>query len=153
SRGRFGTNAVSIEPFLQFADLLAEATLLVSGAGVILAANRSVANRLGVNPQRLRGKRLSDGTTSTPEMVLEYLRACARTREMIPGSFDLVRTDGAVIACRAAGAVLRPRSEDADALIVIRLIPKETAPQFAALTQKIAELDREIQRRMRVETE
>ena len=44
-------HAVSIEPFLQFANLLAEAMLLVSGTGVILAANRGVANRLGLSPQ------------------------------------------------------------------------------------------------------
>jgi PAS domain S-box-containing protein len=144
---------VSIEPFLQFADVLAEPTLLVSGAGVILAANRGVANRLGLSPQRLRGKRLSEITTSVPEQVDEYLHACSRTRELVPGAFELVRADGTRVACRAEGAVLRPRSGDDPALITLRLIPKQTASQFATLTQKIAELDREIQRRMRVEQE
>lgn len=68
-------HAVSIEPFLQFANLLAEAMLLVSGTGVILAANRGVANRLGLSPGRLRGKRLADVTTASPEAVAVYLRA------------------------------------------------------------------------------
>ncbi len=144
---------LSIEPFLQFADLLAEAMLLVSGTGVILAANRGVANRLGLSPERLRGKRLADVTTNTPESVADYLRACARTREMIPSGFTLVRTDGTTLTCRTEGAVLRPRSEDAEALLVLRLIPKQTESQFTALSQKIIELDREIQRRVRVERE
>jgi PAS domain S-box-containing protein len=146
-------HAVSIEPFLQFANLLAEAMLLVSGTGVILAANRGVANRLGLSPQRLRGKRLADVTTATPEAVAGYLRACARTRDMMPSAFTLVRSDGTTLACRTEGAVLRPRSEEAEALIVLRLIPKQTESQFTALSQKIAELDREIQQRVRVERE
>src|SRR5262249_22894595 len=87
------------------------------------------------------------------EMAAEYLRACADGHESIPGSFELVRTDGTVIACRAVGAALRSRSEDADALFVIGLAPEEAAPQLAALTRKIAELDREIQQRMRIEQE
>jgi PAS domain S-box-containing protein len=145
--------SVSIEPFLQFADLLAEAMLLVSGTGIILAANRGVANRLGMSPGRLRGKRLEDVTTTAPDTVAGYLRACARTREMIPSAFTLTRTDGTTLACRTEGAVLRPRSEDAEALIVLRLIPKQTETQFNALSQKIVELDREIQRRVRVEKE
>ena len=146
-------HAVSIEPFLQFANLLAEAMLLVSGTGVILAANRGVANRLGLSPQRLRGKRLADVTTAAPEAVAGYLRACARTRDMMPSAFTLVRSDGTTLDCRTEGAVLRPRSEEAEALIVLRLIPKQTESQFAALSQKIAELDREIQQRVRVERE
>src|SRR5262249_52121393 len=91
--------------------------------------------------------------TSNPDLVAAYIRACARTREMVPSAFTLVRTDGTTLACRTEGAVLRPRSEDADALIVLRLIPKQAETQFNALTQKIAELDREIQRRVRVEKE
>jgi PAS domain S-box-containing protein len=145
--------SVSIEPFLQFADLMAEAMLLVSGTGVILAANRGVANRLGISPVRLRGKRLADVSTTPPELIAGYLRTCARTREMIPGALTLVRTDGTALACRTEGAVLRPRSEDADSLIVLRLIPRETETQVNALSQKIAERDREIQRRVRVEKE
>jgi PAS domain S-box-containing protein len=145
--------SVSIEPFLQFADLMAEAMILVSGTGVILAANRGVANRLGISPGRLRGKRLADVTTSAPDLVAAYLRACARTREMMPSAFTLVRTDGTTLACRTEGAVLRPRSEDTEALIVLRLIPRQTETQFTALSQKIAELDREIQQRVRVEKE
>jgi PAS domain S-box-containing protein len=145
--------SVSLEPFEQFADLLAEAMFLVSGAGVILAANRSVANRLGLDSHRLRGQPFGDLIPSTDETAAQFLHACARTRETIPGSFDLVRSDGTTIACHAAGALLRPRSEDADALIAIRLIPKETAPQLAALTRKIDELDRAIERRNRVEKE
>jgi PAS domain S-box-containing protein len=147
------SRAVSTEPFLQFANLLTEAMLLVSGTGVILAANRGVANRLGLSPSRLRGKRLAEVTTSTPEAVGGYLRACARTRDMMPSALTMVRADGSTLPCRAEGAVLRPRSDDADALIVLRLTPKQAESQFAALSQKIVELDREIQRRVRVERE
>ena len=72
---------------------------------------------------------------------------------MMPSAFTLVRSDGTTLACRTEGAVLRPRSEEAEALIVLRLIPKQTESQFAALSQKITELDREIQQRVRVERE
>ena len=129
------TRTVSIEPFLEFANLLAEAMLLVSGTGVILAANRGVASRLGLSPGRLRGKRLADVTTAEPQAVALYLRACARTRDMMP-RFTLVRSDGTTLACRTEGAVLRPRSEEAEALIVLRLIPKQTESQFTALVRR-----------------
>ncbi len=150
---------MSIEPFLEFADLLAEATLLVSGSGVVLAANRGVASRLGLSPSRLRGKRLDEVAADPPEALAAYLRACSRTREPLPGSLALHLGDGGTLICRAEGTVLRPSTRAAheeattDALIMIRLVPRQATTQFEALSQKINELDREIQRRVRVEQE
>ena len=146
-------HAVSIEPFLQFANLLAEAMLLVSGTGVILAANRGVAKSAGAQPAKAARETAGRRHDRHPRGGGRVSPCLRRTREMMPSAFTLVRSDGTTLACRTEGAVLRPRSEEAEALIVLRLIPKQTESQFAALSQKIAELDREIQQRVRVERE
>ncbi|HMB02176.1 MAG TPA: ATP-binding protein, partial [Isosphaeraceae bacterium] len=143
---------MSIEAFLQFADLLAEATLLVSGSGEILAANRSVAGRLGLDPAALRGRPLLNLVAGPPNPVARYLRACARTREMVPGALVVRAGDGRMIACRVEGAALQPRSGTDAALILLRLFPKDAHPsQFALLNQRIDELSKEVAKRRRAE--
>ncbi len=145
---------MSIEPFLQFADRLAEATLLVSGDGLILAANRGVATHLGLDPQRLRRKLLAEVVLEPPDKTAAYLRVCARTSDSVPGALTFPQLGGGTLPCRAEGAVLRPRADDAGALILLRLTPKASAPRrFQELNQQVENLNREIARRRKVEEE
>jgi PAS domain S-box-containing protein len=145
---------VVIDEFLKTADLLPEAMLLVSGDGVVLAANRTVARRLGLDPHGLRGRRLSDVLADPPDAIAGYLRTCSRTKEMVPGTLRLSRGESGTLRCHAEGAAYCPRADGADALILLRLIPKETSiSRFVALNQRIDAQAREIRRRQRVEDE
>jgi PAS domain S-box-containing protein len=147
------TGAVSIEEhFVQFADLRPEALLLVTGTGQVAAANRRVADRLGVAPGELVGRPLADFAAEPPAEVERYLRACARTREPVLGALTWRRPGGEPQALRAEGAALRPRGEGEEALILLALTPREDAAgRFIALTRQIDSLAREVARRRRAE--
>ncbi len=140
------------ETFLQFADLLPEPTLLVSGGGTVLAANRATEERLGITPQEIQGRRLESVVVEPPDEVSHYLRTCNRNRKMVLGSLTLTVPSRQPLACRAEGAVLRPVTESTEALVLLRLVPKHSAAgQFVALNQRIDELGKEIHRRKQVE--
>jgi PAS domain S-box-containing protein len=135
---------VTPELFLSFVDLLPEPTLLVSGDGKVLAANRATGQRLGVSPAALRGNPLTDAVTEPPDEVAKYLRACSRSRQMCLGAL----TVSGGLACRAEGAVLQPAGTDGEVFVLMRLVPKEsTAGNFVALNQQIDDMSREIHRR------
>jgi PAS domain S-box-containing protein len=143
---------MSIELLRHFADLVPEATLLVSG-GTIVAANRATAKLLGWGPLEFRDRPIAGFLADAPETIAAYLKACSKTREKVLGTLRLVRKDGHEILCRAEGATLQPAAEGA-ALITLRLIPRQaTVSQFLALNQKIEALDREIRRRNQAEVE
>jgi PAS domain S-box-containing protein len=143
---------VTPDQFLTFADPLPEPMLLVSGGGLVLAANRATEGRLGVAPRDLRGKRLAEVVAEPAEEVAHYLRACSRNRKLVLGALTLHGPAGEAIACRAEGAVLRPKADAGDAVLLLRLVPKESAVgQFVALNLRVANLANEIQRRKRAE--
>jgi PAS domain S-box-containing protein len=142
------------EEFLRFANGLSGPTLLVSAEGLLVAANRGAGRRFGVPPEELSGRSLSELTEESPERVAEYLRACSRSSDPLPGSLTLLRQGEAPLPCRTEGAVVRPRSEGEPALLLLQLLPRSEAPsQFAVLTERIADLTREIARRHQVEEE
>ncbi len=123
--------------------------LLLSGAGLIIAANRATAERLSLV---LRGKALADVVADPPDEVARYLRHCRRSRSLVLGALLLRGKDGGRIACRAEGVRVYPAAAGAEAVLMLRLIPKESATgKFIALNQRIEELGREIQRRRHAE--
>ncbi|MBV8317624.1 MAG: PAS domain S-box protein, partial [Planctomycetaceae bacterium] len=143
---------MSIEAYLQVIESLPEAILLLSGGGIILAANQGVARRLGLDARGLEGRRLADIVGDDPDAVARYLRLCSRSREAVLASLRLLGEGGREVACRGEGAVLRPRSEGSDALLLLRLIPKAASiSRFLALNERIDALSREVMRRIRVE--
>ncbi|HZT80031.1 MAG TPA: PAS domain-containing protein, partial [Gemmataceae bacterium] len=143
---------MSPEQFLQVADLLPDAALLVTGDGTVLAASRRVADRLGLAPDRLGGRPLADRAAGPPGGLADYLRACARSREPVPGTIVLRADDGREVACRAEGAALRPAGEAGPALLLLRLFPRDASvSRYLLLNQKIDELAREVRRRRHAE--
>ncbi|HWG47207.1 MAG TPA: PAS domain S-box protein [Gemmataceae bacterium] len=143
----------ALEQFRQFADLLPEAMLLLTAEGTILAANKGVEDRLGLPLDELQGQQLAELVSDAPETISPYLRACARSRKMVLGSLRFARKNGGITPCRCEGAVFRPRNADTPALLLVRLVPKETAvSQFIALNQRVTELTKEIARRTAAET-
>jgi len=140
------------DEFLLLTSPLPEPMLLLTGDGLILAGNRAVEERLGVPLSTLRQRRLAEVVSEPPEEVARYLLHCSRSRSFVLGALRLVRSDGGEVTCRAEGAVIRPRSGDADAVLMMRLIPRASAQgQFVALNQRIDALGSEVQRRRRAE--
>lgn len=142
------------EQFLTFADPLPEPMVLLTGNGLVLAGNRAVEKRLGVRLVELRGKSLVQIVVDPPDEVSHYLRSCSRSRSIVLGSLTLRKGEGENIPCRTEGTLLSPRSDGNDALLLLRLIPRESAVgQFVALNQRIEGLGREILRRREAEAE
>lgn len=126
--------------------------LLVSTDGLIVAANPAACRRLNLPPGRLSERRLSAGQGQPAGALADYLRACTRSKEMLPGSVTLGGVEGAELPCRAEGNVFRPRSPDSPALVLLRLTSKATADsQFLILNQKVEQLSQEISRRRQFE--
>ena len=136
--------------FLEFANLLPEALLLVSSDGNILSANRAAKHRLGVADGDLQGKTLYQFVTA-PDSIEPYLRSCRRSKQVVLGALVL-RSQNGILPCRAEGALLQAASSEHDGLILLRLTPKETAAsRFLSLNEKIDELSKENLRRKLLE--
>lgn len=128
--------------------------LLVSGEGLLLAANREVEKRLQVPARQMCGRPLSDFVSDPPEALARYLSACSRTKDPLPGSLVLKPSEGGEIPCRVEGGVIQPRTATEAAVIQLRFFPRSVMPsQFALLNQRIDELSREITARKRAEAE
>ncbi|MEB3210483.1 MAG: ATP-binding protein [Leptolyngbyaceae bacterium] len=142
------------DQFLEFARLLPEPMLLITGNGQILAANPSLFQMLGLQHQMLQGKMLFELVTNPPEQVKQYLRNCSSTREMVLGTLTLSIHPGETCLYRCEGAAIRPWSSESPALIVLRLNTRESASsRFTVLNEKINELSKEIRRRQQLEEE
>ena len=142
------------EQFLEFARLLPEPVLLISGNGHILAANPSFSRMVGLHCQTLQRKMVFDLVTNPSEQVKQYLRNCSSSREMVLGSLTLSANNGETCLCRSEGAAIRPWSLESPALILLRLKNKESASsRFILLNKKLDELAKEIRQRQRAEEE
>ena len=124
--------------------------LLVCGAGRIVAANRAAVD--GLQTEQLIGTQLFDVVTDAPELVTQFLKHCRRSRNLSLGALEFRIGRGHTIAFRAEGALVKPRSEHNDAVLMIRLTRKDAAiSQFVMLNQRIRELSQELNLRMRAE--
>ena len=142
------------DQFLVFADPLPEPMLLMSGDGHILAGNRAVEERLEVSVSWLKTQRLADVVAESPDEVAHYLRLCCRSRSLVLGAMKLRGNGSEEIECRLEGSVVRPRGEGSDAILMLRVVPKESGTaRFVALNQRIDELRTEVQRRQYAEEE
>ncbi|HEX2223643.1 MAG TPA: ATP-binding protein [Thermoanaerobaculia bacterium] len=140
--------------FLRTADLLPEPMFLVSGEGIIIAANRCAAEVLGLAAAALQGCPLSQVVAGDPESLSRYLRDCSRSRQMVIGGLTLQPTGKPSEAFRSEGAVYRPRERERPALILLRLLPRaDTTGSFLLLNERIERLNREIAWRRRAEEE
>lgn len=137
---------MNAENFLEFASVLPEPLLLLTAEGKILASNRPFAIMLGLSGKELQDKMLFDFVSEPEEKVLEYLRACSRTREMLLGCLTFHKHDGETLSCRCEGAVIKARSPESPAVNLLRLQNRTSAnSNFILLNQKINELTEETQ--------
>jgi len=145
---------VTPEQFLTFAEPLPEPMLLLTGSGIVLAGNRAVEKRLGLALHQVGGKNLADVVADSTDEIAHYLRSCSRNRSLVLGSLNLLGGDSESVSCRTEGTLLQPRTEGAEAILLLRLIPKKSAVgQFVALNQQIESLRKEICRRRQAEAE
>jgi len=143
---------VSHEDVLRFAEPLPEPTLLLKGDGTILEANRAVEGRLGLTRDAVRGRPLADYLEDPADEVARFLHTCARSTALTLGGLSLRRPGQEPCPLRAEGALVRPRGRGREALLVLRLIPKESSVgQFVALNQRLDSLGREMDLRQRAE--
>lgn len=118
------------EEFSRLAALLPEPMLLVTGEGAVLAANRASADLLGhPSGDRLVGRRLMDLGDQDTGRVEEWLRACSRSKTLVPGFLTFRRVGGSPVRCRADGAAYWPASAGDAATVLVRLTPGQQVEQ------------------------
>jgi PAS domain S-box-containing protein len=142
--------AAFLESFQNIARLLPEPLLLVDDHSAVAAANRAGAQVLGAGVDTIVGTLLLE-LADEPLALRSYLAQCARTTSLIPGLLTLrcqprtrYRVEGARFDC----------GPGSPAAVLLRLGERSQASRsFAALNEQIAELNREIGRRTRIEHE
>ena len=140
------------EEFVQFANLLPEPMLLVTGDGAVLAANRSASTLSGFSAAELARRNLCDFVVQPFDVIAPLLRVWSRSNILLPGTLTIVGRDRRETPCRCEGAVFRPRSGAAPAVILVRLLRKAAAVnRFIALNQRIDQLTVEVSRRRRLQ--
>jgi PAS domain S-box-containing protein len=140
-------DAKTLETFRAFSSFFSGPLLLLTLDSEIVAAN-DAALRLRLVP-RLVGTRLGAAAQDAAQLR-SFLEACWRVSAPLPGRLVL-RGGNAEAAWRARCARWQLGPQDA-ALLVLELIPPQSTPtQFAALNQRIQELNAEIRRRRSAE--
>jgi PAS domain S-box-containing protein len=140
--------------FGRFADSFSEPLLLVTGGGVVLAAN-GAAREIPIQAGRFQlGQRLQDFLEDDPGKVRDYLRACSRSLEGLPGTLAIRSAGAGPQHYRCLGSAVRGRGADGSALVLLRLTPKDAhVSRFAWLNDQIDQLKTEVGRRLHAERE
>jgi PAS domain S-box-containing protein len=138
------------EADLRLLGMLPQPALLVSAEGTILAANEGAAGIVKERAASLAGRKLSELVTDAGRAEA-YLRACAGSAQLMPGSITFSDT-GSPTAYRCDGALLRPPAgRDAGVILILMRPRQQSVARFAALNEKIAELSQVIAERMRAQ--
>ena len=129
---------------------LSEPSLLVTGDGEICAVNPAFLRVVNLPAAAVMAHTLPD-LVRAPENLRAYLANCARSNRPVPGKLTFASPDGER-SFRCAGAVVEPWSEQAPALILLRLGAEESAvSRFVLLNRTIDELNKEVRERRHVE--
>ncbi|WP_437806344.1 ATP-binding protein [Sorangium sp. So ce1078] len=124
--------------FGQLADVLPDPVLLVSTDGLVVAANQRARKELGGASE---GQPLFALCSDAREHVEGLLRRSARVRQPTLGT--LTFKDGC--RYRVEGAIVRPSSEGAPGIVMLRLVHEQAAlAAFVELNRSLEHLRREI---------
>ncbi|MDH5444432.1 MAG: EAL domain-containing protein [Gammaproteobacteria bacterium] len=124
------------DEFLQLADALPEALILLSTDGEILAANKKASQFLQSDRNDVIGQNLQTFSNSPPEKLNAALRAWSRSRSAIPAALNWKTDDKQGWRCQ--GFLLTPKTKTSRAQLVLRCIPgKQTASEFIALNHEL----------------
>ena len=78
---------------LRLVHLLPEPAFLLTGDGQIVAGNSAASRLTGVAAEALTGAPLTS-LVAQGERVREYLRLCARSRQLVPGAISWTANGG-----------------------------------------------------------
>ena len=135
-----------------FVEMLPEPCFLLTASGEILLANAAAAELTGMARKGLAGQPLLALVNDPPEKISDYLKFCARSLQLTPGSLALRLKDGRAMDVRCDGAAIEARAAATGGILFLRLRPKaEATDQFVLLNQKIAALSKEIAERKKAE--
>lgn len=142
---------MSPEQFIRWSALLSEAVLLVTKEGRVLAVNDAI-RRLGFERVDFDSQSLFDLATPPHDSLVQFLRACSRSRQPTIGAINLRGRDGNVVGCRCDGMLAEHDSEAGNTTLLLKLTPKdESVRHYRLVNEKIDELAREIQLRVALE--
>jgi signal transduction histidine kinase len=152
TRSEIGEVQVVDAQTLALMKVLPEPTLLVTGNGVIVAANPSMLRLLADPAKAYPGQQLTEVVTDDPLQLDRYLQLCARSGQLVMGVLTLHTIEDVTEAFRSEGAVVRPWSPTRPALLLLRLKLRESAAnRFILLDRQIAKMYREIHERQQAE--
>ncbi len=139
--------------FLTITQTVSESVCLLTTHGKILAANPTACKLFGMSLKQMQGKQLQEMICDTQhEKLRNVMRNWSASRQPVPATLNIYRGDGSSIEFYCHGNLLRPRSVDSPALIMLRSKEKiKQTGQFIALNNKISQLEREIRERRQVE--
>ena len=124
------------DEFLQLADALPEALILLNSQGEIIAANKKSSQFLLVERSALSGRMLFEFSSSAKEKIQAALRAWSRSRTAIPAALNWKTVN--MQGWRCQGFLLTPATQNNLAQLVLRCIPsKQTASEFIALNHEL----------------
>lgn len=139
---------MTLSDFAHFAEVFAEATLLVDGRGIVLTANRAAATMLGCRAADLIAQPLVGLTSGGAAAVAELIRIGARSPQRLIGALSFHVTDGPLVHTRCEYAAVQARADDRPAWIMVRLYERhEAIERFSLLNQRIDDLSKEVARR------
>ncbi len=138
--------------FTTFAKPLPEPLCLIDTTGLILAANPAALRFFTGDHHSLDSKSLFDLVIDEKQKLEQIIRTWSSSRDATPGSLHVHHTDGDIVQCHGYGHLIQSRTDDAPALIMLRIVRREKFTQsFTALNDKITQLQKEIQERRKTE--
>jgi two-component system, cell cycle sensor histidine kinase and response regulator CckA len=138
--------------FREWADFFPEALLLISGDGVIQAANAGASSLFGLAEYLLVGRAVSTLAAGSTVPIDQYLHACLVNGERVSAFLSLAGPRGQALSCRVEGTVIRSAGINGEARLLLRLRPDQCFPDgLSALNRRVDELTQEVTRRRQVE--
>lgn len=111
--------------------MLTDPLVLLSVDGTIDTPNKAFADQLGIPANTLTGRRLDTLAVASAAAIQEYLRACAESTKVIPGSV-LLRRRAETLALEVRGVACPPSTAPAASEVLLRLVtdgePLRVAP-------------------------
>jgi len=144
---------MSPEQFHQFTNPMPDAMCLLSADGRILAVNDATSRFVKSDSGTLHGMTLFDLVADSSDKVKQNLRNWARSREMTPGPLQVRIGHEKILPCNCSGCLVDLKSSHTPATILVRLQTREHfSKSFSVLNKKIAQLQKEIIVRRKIET-
>lgn len=143
---------MSPDEFFLLTNPLPDPVCMISTAGNIIAANDAAARFFETDLNIIQNKSLYDLATDNRDKIRQHLRNWSRSRDMIPGPLNLRINNSEIRSCNCNGSLLRPKTANSPAAIILRIERREHfSKNFTVLNKKVAQLQKEIVVRQRTE--